>query len=79
MSDDNLSLPITAMAPGLVFQVEVALALEGYLSDLEAGRPADPEQLIAAHPHLAGPLRACWSDRSARWRSRRTGARPVAR
>ena len=40
-------------------EVEVALLLEGYLSDLEAGRPVDPEALIAEHPGLAGPLRAC--------------------
>jgi eukaryotic-like serine/threonine-protein kinase len=40
-------------------EVEVALILEGYLADLEAGRPADPDALIAAHPQLAGPLRAC--------------------
>ena len=33
--------------------------LESYLAGLEAGRPADPERLIAAHPELAGPLRAC--------------------
>ena len=35
------------------------MLLEGYLADLEAGRPADPAQLIAAHPHLAQALRAC--------------------
>ena len=40
-------------------EVEAALLLEGYLSDLEAGRPVDPEQLIAAHPQFAGQLRAC--------------------
>jgi serine/threonine-protein kinase len=40
---------------------EAALArvLESYLSGLEAGRPADPVRLIADHPDLAGPLRAC--------------------
>ncbi len=37
---------------------ESALArlLESYLADLEAGRPADPERLIAAYPALAGPF-----------------------
>ena len=40
-------------------EVELARVLESYLADLEAGRPADPERLIAAHPHLARPLRAC--------------------
>ncbi len=40
---------------------EAALArvLESYLAGLEAGRPADPDRLVAAHPELAGPLRAC--------------------
>ena len=33
--------------------------LESYLAGLEAGCPVDPERLIAAHPELAGPLRAC--------------------
>ena len=37
----------------------LARVLESYLAGLEAGRPADPERLIAAHPELAGPLRAC--------------------
>ncbi len=40
-------------------EVEVALILEAYLSDIEAGRPIDPERLIAEHPQFAGPLRAC--------------------
>ena len=37
----------------------LARVLESYLAGLEAGRPADPDRLIAAHPELAGPLRAC--------------------
>jgi RNA polymerase sigma-70 factor (ECF subfamily) len=32
---------------------------EVFLLRNEAGCPADPEGLVAAHPHLAGPLRAC--------------------
>jgi len=40
-------------------EVELAEVLESYLAQLEAGRPADPEGLIAAHPELARPLRAC--------------------
>ena len=36
----------------------LARVLESYLAGLEAGRPADPDGLIAAHPELAGPLRA---------------------
>jgi tetratricopeptide (TPR) repeat protein len=58
MSDDELSLRDDGTADSSA-EVAVALVLEGYLSDLEAGRPADAEHLIAAHPHLAGPLRAC--------------------
>ena len=37
----------------------LAEVLESYLARLEAGDPADPEALIAAHPELAGPLRTC--------------------
>ena len=33
--------------------------LDAYLSDLEAGRPADPARLLAEHPDLADQLRAC--------------------
>ena len=33
--------------------------LESYLAHLEAGGQSDPEGLIAAHPKLARPLRAC--------------------
>ena len=39
--------------------VELGRALEAYLADIEAGRPADPARLIAAHPKIAGQLRAC--------------------
>ena len=38
---------------------EVGRVLDAYLADLEAGRPADPERLLADHPALAGQLRAC--------------------
>src|SRR4051794_41770047 len=58
MSDEGSTLPDDGASESST-EVAVALLLEGYLSDLEAGRPADPERLIAAHPHLAGPLRAC--------------------
>jgi len=40
-------------------EAELAQVLESYLAQLEAGRPADPEGLIAAHPELARPLLAC--------------------
>jgi serine/threonine-protein kinase len=32
---------------------------DAYLAGLEAGEPADPERLLAAHPHLADRLAAC--------------------
>jgi serine/threonine protein kinase len=38
---------------------ELGRVLEAYLADLEAGRPADPERLLAAHPAIARELRAC--------------------
>ena len=38
---------------------EVGRVLEAYLADLEAGRPADRERLLAEHPAIAGQLRAC--------------------
>ena len=38
---------------------ELGLVLEAYLADLEAGRPADRERLLAAHPAIARQLRAC--------------------
>ena len=38
---------------------EVARVLDEYLADLEAGRPADPERLLAEHPAIASQLRAC--------------------
>ncbi len=40
-------------------EAELGRVLEGYLADVEAGRPADPERLLTAHPAIAGPLRAC--------------------
>jgi hypothetical protein len=40
-------------------EASLARVLESYLTGLEAGRPADPERLLAAHPELASPLRAC--------------------
>lgn len=38
---------------------ELARVLEGYLAAIEDGVPADPESLIAVHPHLADRLRRC--------------------
>jgi WD40 repeat protein/tRNA A-37 threonylcarbamoyl transferase component Bud32 len=47
---------------------EAGRVFDAYLAELEAGRPADPERLLAAHPNLADRLRAClevmdWADR----------------
>ena len=36
-----------------------ARVLDEYLAGLEAGRPADPERLLAEHPAIAAQLRAC--------------------
>jgi serine/threonine-protein kinase len=38
---------------------ELGRILEAYLADLEAGRPVDPERLLAEHPSLADQLRSC--------------------
>jgi serine/threonine protein kinase/Tfp pilus assembly protein PilF len=38
---------------------EVLRILEGYLQQLEQGGEPDPEALLAQHPQLAEPLRAC--------------------
>jgi serine/threonine protein kinase len=38
---------------------EVLRILEGYLRQLEQGGQPDPDALLAQHPHLAEPLRAC--------------------
>jgi serine/threonine-protein kinase len=38
---------------------ELGRVLEAYLADLEAGRPASPERLLAEHPAIARQLRAC--------------------
>jgi eukaryotic-like serine/threonine-protein kinase len=40
-------------------EAELGRVLESYLADLEAGRPADPERLIALHPAIAEQLRSC--------------------
>jgi len=37
----------------------LVLVLESYLSDLELGRPVDPERLMAEHPSIAPRLRTC--------------------
>ena len=62
------SLPTATCCDTL--DAEAGRVFDAYLADLEAGRPADPEGLIAAHPHLADRLRACldvlrWAERLA--------------
>ena len=64
---------------------ELGRALEAYLADIEAGRPPDPARLIAAHPKIAGQLRACLqvmnlADRMVSASSSASGMRhPIAR
>ena len=54
---------------------EAGRVLDAYLAGLEAGQPADPDVLLAAHPHLAERLRACLDV--LRWADRLTGAHGV--
>ena len=51
------SAPVDALTPD--DQERLASALEGHLVELERGQLPDEEALIAAHPTIAGPLRAC--------------------
>jgi hypothetical protein len=44
---------------GACDESEVARVFDAYLADLEAGRPVDPARLLADHPDIAEPLRAC--------------------
>ncbi len=53
------SLPLDSSQGASTEEAALAEVLESYLAQLEAGAPADPERLIAAHPELAGPLRIC--------------------
>ncbi len=52
-------LPRGGDTGGTTEEAELAQVLESYLAGLEAGRPVDADGLIAAHPELARPLRAC--------------------
>ena len=63
---------------------ELGRVLEAYLADLEAGRPADREKLLAEHPAIAGQLRACLqvmnlADRMVDGSDSASGARAVHR
>ena len=52
-------LPLDGNTDANAEEAVLAQVLESYLAQLEAGAPADPDGLIAAHPELALPLRAC--------------------
>lgn len=43
---------------------ELVRVLDEYLSDLESGRPVDPERMLSQHPTIAHRLRACLSGLS---------------
>jgi tetratricopeptide (TPR) repeat protein len=53
------TVPPPAAEPGTSSEVELAQALDAYMAAVEAGRPPDPEQLLAEHPAVADRLRAC--------------------
>ncbi len=54
----NRSSLSTGLPAGAEDDAEVVRILDGYLSGIEAGQPADPEKLLADHPALASQLRA---------------------
>jgi len=63
---------------------EVARVFDAYLADVEAGRVADPERLLAEHPAIAEQLRACLevmqlADQMANGSGAELGERPAAR
>jgi serine/threonine-protein kinase len=51
--------PGTTGDSGDALDAEAGRVFDAYLADREAGRAADPDDLLAAHPHLADRLRAC--------------------
>jgi serine/threonine-protein kinase len=58
MSRDEM--PISDLAEVATSEdAEVARVLDAYLAELEAGRAAAPERLLAEHPAIADQLRAC--------------------
>ena len=57
--DDTLPIDNPGTQSGPAGESELARLLDAYLAEVEAGRPVDPERLLAEHPELAGPLRDC--------------------
>jgi serine/threonine protein kinase/tetratricopeptide (TPR) repeat protein len=58
MLTKNVS-PAVPPQTGNAQDAELAQALDAYLADLEAGRPVDANEVVAAHPAVADRLRAC--------------------
>jgi serine/threonine-protein kinase len=58
MTPDNLP-PTGGEDSGDSLDLEAGRVFDAFLADLEAGHPADPERLLADHPHLADHLRVC--------------------
>src|SRR5262245_47382144 len=52
-------VPTVVCQAGTAEDAELARVLDAYLADLEAGRPVDPNQVVAEHPAIAERLRAC--------------------
>ncbi len=78
------SSPLAGPPAGAEDDSEALRILDAYLSGIEAGRPADPDKLLADHPELADPLRAYFkvmhlagrlAEDSAAWPERRPGDR----
>jgi hypothetical protein len=58
MSRDELSIS-NGVDASMSQDDEVARVLDAYLAELETGRAADPDRLLAEHPAIASQLRAC--------------------
>src|SRR5690349_10665198 len=54
----NRPSPLAGLSSSAADDSEVVRVLDAYLSGIEAGQPADPNQLLADHPALASQLRA---------------------
>ena len=54
VDDANAELP-EGIEPA---DVEAARVFDAYLAELQAGRPGDPDRLVAEHPAISEQLRA---------------------